>query len=46
MKEVPLHAKEVLGPLFKDKNEELYKFIQDNPGPPMEQNPFPQFKNV
>ena len=46
VKEVPLHAKEVLGPLFKDKNEELYKFIRDHPGPPMEQNPFPQFKNV
>ena len=46
VKEVPLHAKEVLGPLFKEKNEELYKFIKDHPGPSMEQSPFPRFKDV
>jgi len=46
VKEVSLHAKQVLGSLFKDKNEELYKFIRDSSGPPMEQNPFPRFKDL
>ena len=46
VKEVSLHAKEVLEPLFKEKNEELYRFIEDHPGPPMEQNPFPRYKDV
>jgi len=45
VKEVFPHAKEVLGPLFKDKNEELYEFIRDHPGPSMEQIPFPRFKD-
>ena len=38
-------AKQVLGSVFKDKNEELYRFIQNHPGPSMEQKPFPQFKD-
>jgi hypothetical protein len=32
------HAKQVLGSVFNDKNEELYRFIQNHPGPSMEQN--------
>jgi len=39
------HAKQVLGSVFNDKNEELYRFIQNHPGPSMEQKPFPQFKD-
>ena len=40
---VPLHARQVLEPLFREKNEELYEFIRDHPGPLMEQNPYPRF---
>jgi hypothetical protein len=43
LKQIPPSAKQVLGPLFHEKNEELYDFIRDHPGPPMEQNPFPEF---
>jgi len=46
VKVVSSHAKEVLGSAFRDKNEELYRFIHDHPGPPMEQNPFPRFEDV
>ena len=46
VKVVSQHAKEVLGSVFRGKNEELYKFIQDHPGPYMEQKPFPRFKDV
>ena len=46
VKEVSSYAKAVLGPLYKDKNEELYRFIRDHPGPPMEQSPFPRFTDV
>lgn len=36
-------AKAVLSEWFREKNEELYKFLADNPGAEMEQNPFPRF---
>ena len=38
------HAMQVLGPLFEVKNLELYQFLNDKPGPWMEQHPFPQFQ--
>lgn len=40
---VPQHAKEILGPLFDKKNEELYEFLKSHTGPYMEENPFPKF---
>ena len=36
-------ARQILEPFFKDKNEELYEFLDKNPGPSMEQRPFPRF---
>lgn len=33
-----------LGPLFDEKNQELYDFLKSNRGPFMEQNPFPHFE--
>ncbi|KAL7476588.1 hypothetical protein ACHAW6_002435 [Cyclotella cf. meneghiniana] len=44
--EIPAHARQVLEPLFIAKNEELYDFIRQNPGPPMEETPFPRFEIV
>jgi len=41
---VPPSARQVLEPLFEDKNEELYEFLDTNPGPWMEQRPFPRFQ--
>ena len=38
------HAMQVLQPLFEAKNQELYQFLNDNPGPWMEQHPFPPFQ--
>lgn len=43
---VPLRAYEVLEPLFRRKNEELYHLIATNTGPWMEQRPFPHFENA
>ena len=40
---VPPAARKVLGPLFRWKTDELYEWLKDNPGPPMEQSPFPPF---
>jgi hypothetical protein len=40
---VPPRAKEILGPLFDPKNEELYEFLKSHKGPYMEQTPFPRF---
>ena len=40
---VPPMARRVLDPLFKEKNSELYKFLDEYPGPSMEQHPFPRF---
>ncbi|KAL7519651.1 hypothetical protein ACHAWX_004410 [Stephanocyclus meneghinianus] len=40
---VPQRAKEILGPLFDKKNEELYEFLKSHTGPYMEENPFPKF---
>ncbi len=45
-KPVPKRAYEVLEPLFRHKNEELYNLIETNPGPWMEQRPFPHFENA
>ena len=44
-KEVSPKAKEILGPIFSVKNEELYDLLVDNKGPWMEQSPFPHFKD-
>ena len=41
---VSKRAKNALSPLFDVKNNELYEFLKSNPGPSMEQNPFPPFK--
>ena len=35
---------QVLNPIFKEKNLELYRFLDENPGPAMEQYPFPRFE--
>eukprot|EP00804_Cyclotella_cryptica_P002094 CCRYP_006514-RA/>CCRYP_006514-RA protein AED:0.02 eAED:0.02 QI:275/1/1/1/1/1/3/82/699 len=43
VKEIPHSAIQVLEPVFHDLNEELYKFLNNTPGPPMEQSPFPRF---
>lgn len=37
---------DLLGPIFKPKNEELYAFLSDCNGPHMEQCPFPRFQEV
>lgn len=37
-------AMAALGPLFENKNRELYAFLNANKGPYMEQSPFPPFK--
>jgi hypothetical protein len=44
--QIPPHAKKILEAIFRDKNMELYEFIRNSAGPPMEQNPFPQFATV
>ena len=36
-------ARKVLDPFFEEKNVELYKFLEERPGPFMEQHPFPNF---
>ena len=38
------HARAAIGPVFKEKNQELYQFLSDKPGPWMEQHPFPPFQ--
>ena len=42
-REVPPMVKKVLDPLFKEKNLDLFKFLDKYPGPSMEQRPFPRF---
>ena len=37
-------ARQVLGPVFRKKTDELYEYLNAHPGPPMEQNPFPRFR--
>eukprot|EP00804_Cyclotella_cryptica_P018921 CCRYP_006460-RA/>CCRYP_006460-RA protein AED:0.02 eAED:0.02 QI:124/1/1/1/0.5/0.33/3/814/441 len=46
IRDISIRAREALEPLFKEMNEELYKFLRDHPGPQMEQNPFPRFKKI
>jgi hypothetical protein len=46
VKELPESAIRVLEPLLRDLNEELYDFLRDNPGPVMEQRPFPRFNEL
>jgi hypothetical protein len=41
--QVPQGAIDILSPLFHDANEELYDFLDQVPGPPMEQRPFLRF---
>lgn len=36
-------ANNILGPAFEEKNQELYDFLEEYKGPPMEQVPFPRF---
>eukprot|EP00804_Cyclotella_cryptica_P014243 CCRYP_005648-RB/>CCRYP_005648-RB protein AED:0.02 eAED:0.02 QI:624/1/1/1/0/0.5/2/64/538 len=43
VKEIPESAIQVLDPLIRHLNEELYEFLRNNPGPTMEQRPFPRF---
>ena len=42
-RKVPPMARKVLDSFFKEKNLELYRFLDEYPGPPMEQRPFPRF---
>eukprot|EP00797_Seminavis_robusta_P018732 Sro280_g107070.2 (218) ;mRNA; r:51573-52226 len=37
-------AKQALAGVFATLNEELYQLLDSNPGPPMEQRPFPRFQ--
>jgi len=37
-------TRKVLEPFFQEKTHELYQFLESNPGPSMEQRPFPHFK--
>ena len=43
MEEMPQKARTVLDSFFREKNLELYKFLDKYPGPLMEQHPFPHF---
>jgi len=43
LNEISLVSRQMLEPFFKDKNEELYEFLEAHPGPWMEQRPFPRF---
>lgn len=42
--DIPTRAIEVLEPLFRESNNELYSFLKTSPGPPMEEKPFPPFQ--
>ncbi len=42
--DIPKRAVELLEPIFRKSNEELYDFLRDNPGPSMEQSPFARFE--
>jgi hypothetical protein len=37
-------AQSTLDDLFEPENEKLYLLLEANPGPPMEQHPFPKFR--
>ena len=41
---IPCALQQQLNGLFNTSNEELYQLLEDNPGPPMEQRPFPKFQ--
>ena len=43
LREVPSVARQMLEPIFEAKNQELYEFLDANPGPSVEQRPFPHF---
>jgi hypothetical protein len=43
VKEIPESAVKLLYPVFHDLNLELYEWLDKNPGPDMEQRPFPPF---
>ena len=43
IKEVPPMARKILDPFFREKNLELFEFLEKYPGPSMEQRPFPRF---
>ena len=42
---VPVMARQTLDSIFKEKNLELYEFLDQHPGPSMEEYPFPRFTN-
>ena len=46
VKQLSSVAVNALGPIFRTKNEELYDYLHKNPGPEMEQSPFPVFSGV
>ena len=39
-------AQQALNLIFEPFNEELYRLLEDSPGPPMEQRPFPKFHDT
>jgi Sulfotransferase domain len=41
----PCNVQRALSRRFEPYNQQLYKLLEDNPGPPMEQRPFPKFRN-
>lgn len=43
VKEIPESAVKILQPVFQELNLELYDWLNKNPGPDMEQSPFPHF---
>ena len=44
LKKIPKGAIKILDPHFRPYNEELYKWLNENPGPAMEERPFPRFR--
>ena len=44
VKQMSCRAQQKLRQYFDPKNNELYDFLEANPGPPMEQRPFPKFE--
>ena len=46
VREIPPSAQEMLEPYYRDKNVELYEFLDSNPGPWMEQHPFLRFNEM
>jgi hypothetical protein len=45
-RKIPARANDMLDPLYWGKNQELYHIVHKEPGPKMEQYPFPPFENA